>query len=105
MIRLPDISLPDQIQENLRIYQKEVDSMPDYSERVENAKRLFKSRNRYANSTFRAVRSTLDQMCQGSRRCAYCEDSYADEIEHIRPKDSDMNCFYAAWLVAYILCS
>ncbi len=87
MIRLPDISLPDQTRENLRSYQNEVDSIPDYSERVENAKRLFKNRNRSANSTFRAVRSTLDQMCQGSRRCAYCEDSYADEIEHIRPKD------------------
>ena len=26
-------------------------------------------------------------MCQGANRCAYCEDSAADEVEHIRPKD------------------
>ncbi len=26
-------------------------------------------------------------MCAGARRCGYCEDSAADEVEHIRPKD------------------
>jgi uncharacterized protein (TIGR02646 family) len=26
-------------------------------------------------------------MCSGARRCAYCEDSAADEVEHVRPKD------------------
>ena len=26
-------------------------------------------------------------MCAGARRCCYCEDSLADEVEHIRPKD------------------
>jgi uncharacterized protein (TIGR02646 family) len=26
-------------------------------------------------------------MCSGARRCCYCEDSVADEVEHIRPKD------------------
>jgi uncharacterized protein (TIGR02646 family) len=26
-------------------------------------------------------------MCSGVRRCAYCEDSLADEVEHVRPKD------------------
>lgn len=26
-------------------------------------------------------------MCSGARRCAYCEDSVADEVEHIYPKD------------------
>lgn len=26
-------------------------------------------------------------MCSGSRRCLYCEDSCADEVEHIKPQD------------------
>lgn len=26
-------------------------------------------------------------MCSGAQRCAYCEDSVADEVEHIKPKD------------------
>jgi uncharacterized protein (TIGR02646 family) len=25
-------------------------------------------------------------MCSGARRCCYCEDSCADEVEHVRPK-------------------
>jgi len=33
------------------------------------------------------VRQTLTQMCCGARRCGYCEDSVADEVEHIKPKD------------------
>jgi hypothetical protein len=26
-------------------------------------------------------------MCSGAKRCCYCEDSAADEVEHIEPKD------------------
>jgi uncharacterized protein (TIGR02646 family) len=26
-------------------------------------------------------------MCSGAQRCCYCEDSAADEVEHIKPKD------------------
>jgi uncharacterized protein (TIGR02646 family) len=39
------------------------------------------------SATFRKVRSTLAKMCSGGRRCGYCEDSAADEVEHIKPKD------------------
>src|SRR5262249_28940811 len=39
------------------------------------------------NPTFRAVRRTLNEMCHGSRRCMYCEDAPADEVEHFKPKD------------------
>ena len=34
-----------------------------------------------------AVRETLSRMCIGSVRCAYCEDSAGDEVEHILPKN------------------
>jgi hypothetical protein len=30
---------------------------------------------------------TLTKMCSGAQRCGYCEDSLADEVEHIKPKD------------------
>jgi len=34
-------------------------------------------------------------MCSGARRCVYCEDSVADEVEHIHPKDLYPNfCFH-----------
>lgn len=39
------------------------------------------------NKAFRRVRSTLTSMCAGAKRCMYCEDSAADEVEHHRPKD------------------
>jgi uncharacterized protein (TIGR02646 family) len=39
------------------------------------------------NTIFEEVKRALTQMCSGARRCAYCEDSAADEVEHIRPKD------------------
>ena len=27
-------------------------------------------------------------MCSGAERCHYCEDSKADEVEHLLPKDA-----------------
>jgi uncharacterized protein (TIGR02646 family) len=36
---------------------------------------------------FLDVKTALDAMCWGHRRCCYCEDSLADEIEHHHPKD------------------
>lgn len=87
MIRLSDVLLPDEIAERLAEYQTEVDSLKKYDERVAAAKRLFKQRNTTSNATFRVVRAKLLEMCSGFGRCAYCEVSQADEVEHIQPKD------------------
>lgn len=87
MILLDNLDLPAGAEEQLNTWQKEVDAGPDYSSRIDLAKRLFKQRNIRANATFRVVRQHLSQMCSGARRCAYCEDSVADEVEHMRPKD------------------
>jgi hypothetical protein len=43
--------------------------------------------NRRGNAVFDAVERSLDQIARGIRRCAFCEDSMADEVEHFRPKD------------------
>jgi uncharacterized protein (TIGR02646 family) len=61
--------------------------MASYPERVERARALFASRNRPGDPVFGVVRGALDAMCRGPRRCMYCEDAPADEIEHFRPKD------------------
>lgn len=87
MIRLPDILLPKEINDSLKSLQKKVDSFGSYEERVTQAKILFKQNNTSTNSTFKEVRKNLTQMCSGAKRCGYCEDSYADEVEHIKPKD------------------
>ncbi len=86
MIRLADLDLPEEVQQQLAEWQAEVDSEADYAARVAAGKHLFEARNIRHNATFRQVRRTLTEMCAGARRCCYCEDSAADEVEHVRPK-------------------
>lgn len=59
----------------------------DFSARVATAKRRFASRNRKSNKTFQRVKVALREMSNEQWRCVYCEDNFADEVEHIRPKD------------------
>lgn len=87
MIPVTNQALPPEAARRLGEYQGEVDSSPDYAGRVAAAKSLFKRRNRATDPAFKAVRQVLRAMCHGSRRCMYCEDAPADEVEHIRPKD------------------
>ena len=68
-------------------YQRDVDAQGTYREQVSRAKNRFSRYNRKTNPTFAAVREKLAQMCGGIRRCMYCEDSVADEVEHFKPKD------------------
>lgn len=87
MIRLPDVELPAPAAAALGGWQQEVDDLPSYPDRVDAAKAAFPLRNKKSNATFRAVKVALTQICRGARRCVYCEDSVADEVEHIAPKD------------------
>ena len=87
MIKLPANPLNTQPARYLRDWQAKIDGLPAYSDRVAAGKAKFSSRNTNRNATFRHVREVLTGMCQGARRCAYCEDSVADEVEHIAPKD------------------
>jgi uncharacterized protein (TIGR02646 family) len=64
-----------------------VDAEPDFGRRVQVATAKFKQFNRAGNTTFQHVRHTLTLMCAGAKRCMYCEDSAADEVEHHRPKN------------------
>src|SRR5579864_1256759 len=96
MIRLPGANLSADVARDLLSYQHTVNSCGTYEARVESAKALFRQRNRPDNLAFRHVRDILDQICRGSRRCMYCEDSVADEVEHFRPKD-----FYPEFVFAW----
>ncbi len=87
MIKLPDIPLSPAASQQLVSWQAEVDALASHPARVEAAKRLFRQRNTARNRTFAEVRRQLTEMCSGAQRCGYCEDSAADEVEHIRPKD------------------
>lgn len=85
MIKLPNVRLPGEISLRLNEWQAEVNIAGDYAEQVTAAKKLF---DRYSGKKeFVTIRQSLARMCAGPRRCCYCEDSVADEVEHIKPKD------------------
>ena len=87
MIRLRRVSLPSGTLKELQQLQARVDGMVNYERRVSAAKVQFSRNNTTSNSTFKEVKKALTRMCSGARRCVYCEDSYADEVEHIKPKN------------------
>lgn len=86
MIKLAAASLSTSARKSLRQWQQHVDAAVDFASRVEKAKTTFQSRNRRGNPTFDEVRSRLSEMCCGAVRCMYCEDSAANEVEHLAPK-------------------
>ncbi len=86
MIRVPNTALPHEAEGALLELQQRIDALASYEERVRQARELFAAENRKGNRTFDLVRDTLSAMCAGARRCMYCEDSVAAEVEHFRPK-------------------
>ena len=68
--------------------QTKVDDGADYPARVSTARSEWKKKTNTndGKAAFKSIRETLGTMCIGSVRCAYCEDSVADEVEHIKPK-------------------
>jgi uncharacterized protein (TIGR02646 family) len=85
MLKLPERDLPEHARETLEGYQSEINQAGNFAARRERAKAYWK--NRRNNEAFDQVRAALTAMSGKTRRCHYCEDSVADEIEHIKPKD------------------
>jgi uncharacterized protein (TIGR02646 family) len=88
MIQLPSNIAPSQDALNkLGEYQGTIDQLATFAEKSSKAKEIFSSRNKIGNPVFDQIKIKLTEMCSGARRCVYCEDSVADEVEHIRPKN------------------
>lgn len=85
MIRVTPPALSTVAATSLKQLQSRINGLSSYPERVAEARLAFKGANRPANPTFDAVKKALAEACAGARRCMYCEDSAADEIEHFRP--------------------
>jgi len=73
--------------DQLAKYQETVDTKETYVERIGFAKKDFSIKNTRKNRTFNMVKSALRTMSGPGERCHYCEDSKADEVEHLLPKD------------------
>jgi uncharacterized protein (TIGR02646 family) len=102
MIRLPKIDLPPDAAAALIELQRQVDEQPTYADRIEEGKPLYELRRK--NKVFRPVVRTLSDMCAGARRCHYCEDSAATDIDHFMPKDYYPNLVFA-WSNYLLACA
>ncbi len=84
MLKLPDdISLSKRSLGYLKRWQKAIDDKSDYKNQIEKAKKSWGK----SNKTFDEIKEKLRLMSNSTERCSYCEDSYADEIEHVYPKN------------------
>lgn len=88
MLKIANRPLSQDVVDVLAGLQDGVLQAPDYATQVEAAKVAWKAKTstKVKEAAFKAIRDNLAKMSIGSVRCAYCEDSLADEIEHILPK-------------------
>jgi uncharacterized protein (TIGR02646 family) len=82
--RLPDLALSADDEAALTRLQRSVNRGRTFEARVESAKQKFSGK---PAALFKRIRKSLALMSGDLVRCGYCEDSCADEVEHIRPKD------------------
>ena len=87
MLKLQAPPLSAASAKSLRVRQRHVNDAGSYADQVAEAKRLFAQHNKRGDAAFDEVKQLLDRTCPGIRRCHYCQDSCADEVEHMRPKD------------------
>jgi len=86
VIHLPRRQITVASRQQLASWQGELDLIDDFRKRVKKAKSKYKyHRSVPGDTTFADVKSTLAEMCHKPRRCMYCEDSLAYQIEHFRP--------------------
>ena len=87
MLPLKNKPLEPEALDLLQQYQQQVDSKASFSEQVAEGRRLFAQYNTKSNRAFKVVRDHLAAMSGGTLRCNYCEDSNANQVEHIYPKN------------------
>jgi len=83
MLKLRNSSPIGGARQYLSLTQSQIDAIANYADRVIEADEKWGAKK---SATFSVLRALLELTSVGSRRCHYCEDSAADEIEHIWPK-------------------
>jgi uncharacterized protein (TIGR02646 family) len=84
MIAVLDAPLDGQLSTKLQGLQDRISQLDNYAAQVAFAKSSWATK---PAALFGELKERLAALCSGNRRCVYCEDSLADEIEHMRPKD------------------
>jgi uncharacterized protein (TIGR02646 family) len=85
MLKLPNNPLPDIANARLQRWQNEINGLATYDLKVQEAKKQFPKKRQL--KTFKTVVKTLSLGLPGVERCAYCEDSFGNQVEHIAPKE------------------
>lgn len=107
MIKLRNVRLSATAGAQLRIWQTQINGAGDYAAQVSVVDKEFSRRNRKNNKTFREVHAALTRMCSGERRCCYCEDSQANQVEHFKPKSlyPELVFVWSNYLYACAICN
>jgi len=83
VLKIREAHLYGKLKKDLDDADSKVNALPSYQIMVAEAGVMW---DKKSDKIFKDIRLLLESMCIGARRCAYCEDSVADEIEHIYPK-------------------
>jgi hypothetical protein len=87
MIQIVDKPLSNNALEILKTLQDTINSQATFKEKVEKAQSLWGTKGSVAGkNAFEEVKDTLASMCIYVEVCNYCEQSEANDIEHIHPK-------------------
>ncbi len=88
MLRLVSKSLTSATQAQLEALQKLVNDKARFADKTAKAQSLWdnKSSSRIGKATFEEIKMQLVKMCVSVGICNYCEQSEANDIEHIFPK-------------------
>jgi uncharacterized protein (TIGR02646 family) len=84
MLKISPLPLEKRYENYLQTWQSEINQITTFVDKAERAKQNYAAKR--STKTFKHVCEVLDKICSGNRRCNYCEDSVADEVEHIKPK-------------------
>ena len=84
MLPIPNCTLDQNDLIALSAQQGIINAEADYENEVKTAKTLFASKPK---ALFDRVRTSLETVAGDLVRCGYCEDSCADEVEHVWPKN------------------
>ena len=88
MIQLATKDISEASQDVLKSLQKAVADETNFTLKAKKAKDLWnsKSSSKLKKKCFNEIKDTLEGMCVSVQICNYCEQSEANDIEHIHPK-------------------
>jgi uncharacterized protein (TIGR02646 family) len=108
MIKIEDKVLSDSVIQILKNLQRQVDDNISFSEKAEKAQSLWNSKGgSEGKKAFEEIKDMLISMCIYVEVCNYCEQSEANDIEHISPKSffPDMTFVWQNYLLACKQCN